>query len=167
MPAHPVFFARLRSACVDGETGASLVEMALSVSILLTVVFGIIFLSLALYSYFYISNAAREATRYAIVRGSDQPGDCTSPGYANCRAQSADIQSYVQGLGFPGINSNNLTVTTNWLTSSGAACSPTDNCNSPGDLVQSKVTYTYPLTIPGVKQSTLTMSSTSQMVISY
>jgi Flp pilus assembly protein TadG len=149
------------------ERGSTLVEMALSISVLVSVVVGIMALSLALYSYFYISDAAREATRYAIVRGNDQTGDCTSPGLANCIAQIADIQDYVRSLGFPGIASGNLNVATTWLTSTGAACGATDSCKAAGNLVKSTVTYTYGLVIPFLSTRTLTMTSKSQMVVAY
>jgi Flp pilus assembly protein TadG len=161
------FLKSLRIPPAHGERGSSLVEMALSISALVTIVVGIMALSIALYSYFYISDAAREATRYAIVRGNDQTGDCTSPGLANCIAQTADIQSYVRGLGFPGITSGNLGVTTTWLTSAGAACGITDSCKAAGNLVKSTVTYTYSLVIPFLTTRTLTMTSKSQMVVAY
>ena len=65
---HPA--KKLRAASVLCEEGGSLVEMALSCLILIPVVFGIIQLSIALYCYHYAADAAREATRWAIVRGS-------------------------------------------------------------------------------------------------
>ena len=51
------------------ETGSTLVETALSITILLVLVIGIMDACLMVYSYHFISNAAREGTRYAIVRG--------------------------------------------------------------------------------------------------
>ncbi|MGA8089648.1 MAG: TadE family protein [Terracidiphilus sp.] len=53
-----------------GEQRSAIVEMAVVRSLLFVVLFGIIELSLAMYTYNYVSDAAREATRYAIVRGS-------------------------------------------------------------------------------------------------
>ena len=56
-----------RSRC---EEGATLVEMALVCAfIVIPMLFGIIEVSLALYSYNFVTDAAREATRYAVVRG--------------------------------------------------------------------------------------------------
>lgn len=152
-------FGRARS-----ERGAALVEFALSTTLLLTVIFGVIGISTALYSYHFISEAAREASRYAMVRGSS----CTKYGNltSNCPATtSAQIQSYVRTLNYPGINVNNLTVTAVWPTT-GAACTPSVTpCNNPGNLVQVTVSYQYPLKIPFVPAQTLTMTSRSQMVI--
>jgi Flp pilus assembly protein TadG len=150
------------------EEGAVLVEVGFSMVILLSVVFGIMAISLALYSYFFVSEAAREATRYAIVRGnSNARPDCTSPGYATCIAQTADIQAYVRGLAFPAVTSTNVAVTSTWLTSAGGACGTTDGCKSPGNIVKVTVSYPYPLRIPFGPQRTLTLTSTSNMVVSY
>jgi Flp pilus assembly protein TadG len=147
------------------EEGGSLVEMALVSSVTLAMVIGIIQASLAVYTYHYISEAAREGARYAIVRGSY----CT--GLTNCNATAAQIQTYVQDLGYPGINSTaNMSVSTTWysastsLPTSWTACAGV--CNNPGDAVQVTVTYNFPFAIPFVQKSTLALSSTSQMVIS-
>lgn len=165
----PPFPLRLL-ARARGERGSVLVETALTSIILLTVVFGIMRISLGVYSYFFVSNAAREATRYAIVRGATLGSDCTAPGYATCIAQggsnTGDIKTYVTGLGFPGINPANVTVNTTWLTATGGACGTADSCKISGNQVRVTVTYDYPLSIPFVSSRTLSMTSTSQMVIS-
>lgn len=147
------------------EEGGSLVEMALILSMTMTMLIGTIEASLAVYTYHYISEAAREGARYAIVRGSN----CTS--LTNCNATAAQIQTYVKNLGYPGINSTaNMTVTTTWysastsLPTSWTLCAGV--CNDPGDAVKVKVNYNFPFMIPFVQQSTLALSSTSQMVIS-
>jgi Flp pilus assembly protein TadG len=139
------------------EAGSSIVEFALASIILFALVFGVMAICFALYSYNVVSEAAREATRYAIVRGSA----CKSFASA-CPASQGDIQTYVQGLGFPLININTnppspaLTAAASW---------PKGN-NDPGSPVQVTVTYTFPLGIPFMPSRALTMSSTSQMTIS-
>jgi Flp pilus assembly protein TadG len=149
-----------------GESGSVIIETALSAVILLTFVFGIMEVGLAGYSYHFTSEAAREGSRFAIVRGSScvQPSDFTSA----CPASSTDIQNYVKNLGFPGINPANMTVAPSWSAYPvGTTCiSAPIPCSSPGDLVTVKVTYTFPFSIPFVPSSTLTMTSTSAMVIS-
>jgi Flp pilus assembly protein TadG len=149
-----------RSGC--DERGSSMVEFALGASLLFMLVFGVIAMCLALYSYNVVSEAAREATRYAIVRGSA----CTSFATA-CPAASPDIQTYVKGLTYPGINPNNLTAVTAWSPyPAGATCQPLLSCNNPGNQVMVTVTYQFPLVIPFVPSRTLSMSSTAEMVIS-
>jgi hypothetical protein len=58
---------------------------------------------MTVYTYSFLSNAARDAVRYAIVRGSKS----TSP------ASSDDIQTYVRNEA-QGINPSALTVQTSW-----------------------------------------------------
>jgi Flp pilus assembly protein TadG len=156
----------LQFAKAQDEEGTAMFEFAWSASLLLSTIFGIMAISIALYSYTYVSDVTREATRYAIVRGNTFTTDCVTPGFATCTAQPADILAYIKGLGFPGINTSNVSASTTWLTSAGAACGTADTCKSPGNLVQVKVTYTYPLSIPFVSKRTLSLTSTSQMVIS-
>lgn len=159
------------------QEGSALVETALSMAILLTFIFGVMEVGLMLYAYHFISDASRAATRYAIVRGSDQSGDCTAPGYANCIAQggsnTGDIATYVKSdLTLPGINPGNMTVNSNWLmysnsTSSWVSCGTTDSCKDAGNMVQVQVQYTFPFSVPFVPEQSFTMSSTSKMVIAY
>jgi Flp pilus assembly protein TadG len=147
-----------RTLRADG--GSSIVEFALASVILFTLLFGVIAICLALYSYNVTAEAAREATRYAIVRGSA----CNS--FPNCNIDQTGLQTYVRGLGFPGINPSSLTLTAAWPTV-GVTCFPSlTPCNNPGNLVRVTVQYTFPLVIPFVPRRILTMSSTSAMYIS-
>jgi Flp pilus assembly protein TadG len=137
---------------LKGEEGSSLVEFAVSSAVLFMCLFGIFGLCGALYSYNFVADAAHEATRYAIVRGSD----CS--GLTNCNlSTSGPLQTYVRSLGYPGINPNNLTVAATW-----------PGGNAPGNTVSVTVTYTYPLNIPFWKQSgtILHLTNTSAMTIS-
>jgi len=157
---------------VSDEQGATIAEMALACTILLAVVIGIFQMSLALYAFHFVSDAAREATRYAIVRGAD----CVN--LSGCGATNAQIQQYVRNLGYPGITSTNLTVSTTWYTItmdttktpasavlSTCGTAPA-GCNNPGNQVQVHVIYKFPLNIPFWRSMTLNLSSTSAMVIS-
>jgi Flp pilus assembly protein TadG len=132
------------------DTGSTVVELALSIILLMTLIFGIAEFSRALYTYHFISNAAREASRYAIVRGAS----CSSWASA-CPASAADIQSYVRSITPEGINPNAVTVTTTW----------TPN-NSPGNLVKVNVQYGFTFDLPFLPLGTMNMASDSQMVIS-
>ncbi len=154
--------------CRD-EEGVTLVETAISCTVLFAMLFGICQMSLAMYVYHFTSDAARQATRYAIVRGSTS---CTNtPNLSNCDATTTQITSYVQGLGYPGITSSKISVSTAWYTASSttpttwSACS-TGICNTPGNLVKIAVSYPMTFQIPFSSNLALNLSSTSQMVIS-
>jgi Flp pilus assembly protein TadG len=153
-----------------GDSGNTLVETAFSIAILLTLLVGIMECGLLVYSYHFISNAAREGARYAIVRGTtwSQPpwnasGTCASYTDAGCIASSQNIQDYVASLAFPGIDSSNIQVTPTWYSLPGGTANVA--YNAAGDYVQVKVQYTFPLSIPFVPKKSITMSSTSEMVI--
>lgn len=146
------------------EAGATLVETAISLALLLCVLIGTFEMCLALYSYHYVSYAAREASRYAIVRGSTSCNN--TPNLTNCNVTSAQLQTWVRNLSYPGINPNSLTVNTTWPTT-GANCYPsTTPCNNPSNLVNVVVNYAYAYTVPFWGAGTINISSTSQMVIS-
>jgi len=142
-----------------------MIEMTLSLVVLLTVVFGIMEMSLALYTFHFVSQAARDGTRYAIVRGSSCPAGILSgcPG----AGKTVDVQGYLTGQGFPGIDPSLLTAVTTFPNAGSGSCIPQANpCDNPGNLVNVVVTYQFPLSIPFIPTKTLNMTSTSQMVIS-
>lgn len=164
------------------EEGATLVEIAIAISILFAMLFGFIEVSLALYNYHFVSDAAREATRFAMVRGSTcstnvSTAFCSPTDGQSAGATNNDIQTYVQGLGFPFANS--LTTSTTWYAP--ATSNPTTwtacatQCNNPAnfDMVQVTVTNNYSLPLPHFAggllgswtQSTIRISSTSSRVI--
>jgi Flp pilus assembly protein TadG len=146
------------SSVLRGERGTSTIEFALGASLLFMTVVGIITICFALYTYNIVSEAAKEAARYAIVRGS-------ACHFASaCPATSGDIQTYVQNLGFPG--SSTLVATPAWSAyPAGGACKHA-GCNGPGDQVAVTVTDQFPVVIPFLPRRTLNMSSTAAMVIS-
>jgi Flp pilus assembly protein TadG len=147
--------------------------------------FGIIDFSRALYAYHFISNAAREGTRYAIVRG----GSCNTWTVA-CPAQPTDVQTFVQnsanGIGLnPAALSVNATYSVPTYDSGGSqvvSCSlnsATGLYDNPGCVVQVQVQYGFNFIFPFMPSGTCTlqagsqtvtanicMSSSSQMVIS-
>jgi Flp pilus assembly protein TadG len=141
-----------------GERGTSTIEFALGASLLFTLVCGILTMCFALYTYNIVSEAAREAARFAIVRGS-------ACHFATaCPAATGDIQTYVSNLGFPG--SSNLTATPAWSAYPAGGTCKSPGCNGPGDQVAVTVTYRFPLVIPFLPRRTLNMSNTAAMVIS-
>ena len=106
----------LGARLLDAE-GATLVEMALSASVLFVILFGIIEVCMGLYSYNLVSEAARQATRYAAVRGTNSCTYATKT-FPDCNLNPTTagnaIQTYVRGLGFPYSSQMNATAT--WWT---------------------------------------------------
>jgi Flp pilus assembly protein TadG len=148
------------------EEGSAIMETAMSSIILLTFMFGVIETGFALYSYHFVSEAAREGSRYAMVRGSSAGSACANYSSSACQASTSDIQNYVKNLGFPGIDPGQMTVTvTNAGYPAGVVCSPSASCNNPGNMVTVKVDYSFPLTVPFVPAHTYTLSSTAAMII--
>ena len=146
---------------VRDEQGSSIVEFAMGSILLLTILIGIMAMCFAYYSYNVVSEAARETARYAIVRGSA----CNS--FADCKVTSAQLQTYAQNLGFPGIYPSNLTAATTWAVyPAGGTCQPSASCNNPGNQVTVTVTYYFPLNLPFLSRHTLKMVNTAAMVIS-
>jgi len=144
--------------------GSTLAEFAFMIPLLLMGMFGVIDFGRAMYSYHFVSEAAREATRWASVRGKD----CTDYPQA-CPAKPSDVTDYVQSIAPPGIDSSRgaLTVDTNWVAPPGNAsmCSP-DPKNA-GCAVQVQVTYNFKFILPFLPNSTYQMQSTSEMIISH
>lgn len=157
---------------LSGESGGTLVETALSLTVLFAFVFGILEGSLSVYSYHFLSNAARQGTRYAMVRGSTWGATCSDYSSAGCTATAAQVGQYVQNLAFPGIDSSKIIVTVQCATDVGGSFSSYGaSCNAAGNFVQ--VTVSYPISIPivGINGSCSSpakycMRSQSEMVIS-
>ena len=143
-----------------GEEGSAMVETALSLGILLTFLFGVMETGFALFTYHFISNAARETTRYAIVRGSSCAGFASA-----CPATKNEIRTFATTLGFSGITTSDVSVSYAGYPA-GATCTPSAACNNPGNMVTVIVTYHFPFNVPFVPATTLAMSSTSSMIIS-
>jgi len=127
------------------DQGASLLEFGLVVLVFYMFVFGVMDLGRALYTYHFVSHAAREATRYAIVHGAASPNP----------ASAADIAEYIKNITPNGIDPHAITVSATW--------SPN---NDPGSNVRIQVQDNFHFIMPLLLTTQLPMSSTSQMVIS-
>jgi Flp pilus assembly protein TadG len=150
--------ARSGRDLLRGERGSASVEFAVTSVVLFMTLLGLMKMCLGIYTYHYISEAAREGTRYAMVRGTS----CTG-----CEVTTDQISAYVKNLGYPGISSSAMTVTTTrGPFPSTKTCTPSVACNNPGDLVTITVQYAFPLSIPFMAARTLNMQSRSAMVIS-
>jgi Flp pilus assembly protein TadG len=101
--------------------GTAMIEFAFVAPVLFILTIGTIDVGRLVWSASMLHHMAREATRYASVRGSE----------ANSPVNAADIDTYVKNrlIGIPG---SEVTVTTTW----------TPN-NNPGGTVQVQLDYTY------------------------
>jgi Flp pilus assembly protein TadG len=167
----------------SSDRGSTLVEFAVVLTVLFMLIFGIIDFSRAMFADHWVSYVARAATRYASVHGSTYSSQCpTSAPFvmtSNCQVGSSNtanvtnyVQTFAQGIYLDGKTSGNggLTVTTTWPGSTGnpSGCNTAKGTNSPGCPVKIVVTYIYGFSLPFLagKVASITMTSTSQVVIS-
>lgn len=143
------------------ERGSSLVEQALILTFLLSMLFAIIDFGRALYTYHFVSNAAREATRWASVRGLT----CTGLS-GGCPADGGDVQTFVSNVSGMGLDPSKITATTTWVAPPNDSPACVSNPKNPGCVVKVNVQYEYQFFFPFLPTSPITMQSTSQMVIS-
>jgi Flp pilus assembly protein TadG len=135
---------KVRASKKDDQ-GVSVLEFGLVVLVFYAFVFGVMDFGRALYSYHFVSHAAREATRYAIVHGAQS----SDPATAN------DIAQYVKNITPNGIDPNAITVSATW--------SPD---NTPGSNVRIQVQDNFHFVMPLLLTTHMNLSSASQMVIS-
>ena len=147
----------------NDERGSTLVEFALVFILFMTMLLGIAGFGHALYAYHFVSNVAREATRWAAVNGADCADDktCAAP------ASASDIDAYVKSLAPEGITAANITTTVTYPAVAGgpAICATTDN--APGCTVEVQVSYPFTFIFPLLPTKPLTLSSSSEMVIAH
>ena len=157
---------------LKGECGNNLIEYAIVFMFFISMLLGIVDFSRALYSYHFLSNAAREATRWAAVNGaacgaqspSNPAGDNSCNGVGgmnNGPASESDIQTYVTNITPPGVDSTKLTTTASWP-GTGAVCAVPKN---PGCPVEVQVSYPFNFVVPFIRTTPLTISSSSEMII--
>ncbi len=123
------------------QRGNVMVETALTIVLLLMLLFGIVGFGRAIWAYGWVSHAAREGSRWASVRGSQSGRPCTSSDVANYVAQET-----------AGLDPSQLTVTTTWISN-----------DDPGSYVQVQVKYVVTQIVPWVPQ--MTLQSTSEFMI--
>jgi Flp pilus assembly protein TadG len=146
-------------ARLTGECGQNLVEYALMFIVFLTLLFGIAGFGDALYVYHFVSNEARDATRWAAVNGSTCNSDLSCNGVAemnNGPASGPNITTYVTNHTPGGIDPGQITVTSTWIPA---------GCNTPGCTVEVQVSYNFHFILPLISTATFPLSSTSEMVI--
>ena len=164
------------------ESGSTLVEFAVIAILFLTILLGIMGFGHALYAYHFVSNAAREATRWAAVNGAN----CATDSSCSAPASISDVSTYVLNHLPPGIDSANVAVPSSGACglAGSAACTvsgqPTvcaTTSNAPNCTVQVQVAYSFQFIVPLLPVNSTTtapctqpgfcLSSTSSFVISH
>lgn len=153
--------SRQKAPATFCQRGSGLVEQALVLTILLTVMFGIIDFGRALYTYHFVSEAAREATRWASVRSTTT----LLPSGPATNGSGGNVQTFVANVSGMGLDSTKITANTNWIAPPRAIPACTPPANRPGCVVQVKVDYAFQFIVPFLPSAAFTMSSTSEMVI--
>lgn len=144
------------------EDGATQVEFALVVILLVMTLLGVVEMGRMVLVYNAIADAAKAGARYAMVHGIDRTGSgADGPNSASSYSQ---IQTVAQNYAAAGLlDSSNVTVTVAYPNHSGTVAG-----NYPGDPVDVTVSYTYDPLV-GYFGSILnkTLSATSEAVITY
>jgi Flp pilus assembly protein TadG len=172
--------------------GSTMVEFALSITIMLAMMLGLIDFARMVYAYHAIANVAREATRFASIRGK---ASCSTVPRTfpteTCPAGSTEVTNFVSsqltgvgiynntGGGFT--NRGDLVVTSTWPGNKGDNATTPTSClvgttptsQDPGCVVVVQVQYKFGFTIPfwaffqnSAKPAALSMTSTAQASIS-
>lgn len=152
----------------EQDEGSGLVETGLSLSLLLSVMLTIVGFSKVAYTSHFVTFAARQATRYAAVRGSSFSGSsCATVDAFSCQASASDVKRYILGHSPLGISRSAISVSVTWpgVASSGLNCLSLNGANSPGCNVQVTVTYPFLYRLPFLPAKLISLQSTSTMVI--
>lgn len=152
-----------RMCCARNEDGSSIVEFILVFLVVMELLFGVMQLCLAFYSYEVISEYARAGARYAMVHGST----CLLANGSSCYNDTdAELQAVIRSINYPGITTSNVVVTAGHTFAPGRTSCLTASCLGAGDQITVNVAYAYKLSIPFIPAKSFTMSSTSTMIIS-
>ncbi len=155
---------RLRFAVItpvsrrSDRTGATLVESALTLPLLLLLIFGMIDLGIAVQRAALCHEAARMGARMAIVHGAD----ALQHGVWSVDQAVAAIHARIDPiLEAAAVDPANVQVTVTWQKSGSGPY-----LNSPGSLVTVQVSIPHRSAVPFLRLPSFTVSSDSQMVIS-
>ncbi len=134
----PVFSQVLRE-----QSGAALIETALVLPIFLLLLFGFFTFSIVLFGFCNATYAARVGARFASLNSSNS----ATP------YNSASVSALLSPLLY-GTSATNIAITTVWTPS-----------NAVGSMVKVSVTIAYPLNIPFLNMTQLTVGSSAQRII--
>jgi Flp pilus assembly protein TadG len=136
----------LRSPFKADCSGQTMVEFSAVATVLFLLMFALMSLGTAVYSYNTVSSATREAVRYAIVHSPTSQDPAT-----DSQIQQVAID-YAVGLGL-----KDGDVVVSW---------PTDPINTKKTDAQVQISYPYQVKIPFLKPVSVNLTSTSRMMVS-
>ena len=149
----------------ERDKGSALVEFGLAVFTVLLVVFLIIDVARAAYAYDWVSDASKQATRFAMVRGKTcDPllASYCAVGNLPRGAQSADVINFVDSLAI-GIDTSQVTVISGCYVSGFATANPLP-CTA-DTWVKVQVQYNFKFLSPLFVPLSWTMQSTSERTV--
>jgi Flp pilus assembly protein TadG len=123
-----------------------MVEFSAVATVLFLLMFGLMSLGAAVYSYNTVSNATREAVRYAIVHSPTSPDPVS-----DSQIQQVAINYAV------GLRLKNSDVVVSW---------PVDPINTKKSDAQVQISYPYQIKIPFLSPVSVNLTSTSRMMVS-
>jgi Flp pilus assembly protein TadG len=123
----------------ESQCGQAAVEFALTIGILVFLLVGMLELTMFVYTYSVLADAAKEGVRYAIVHGASvsglTSGDTSSTPWPTCQTKATgSLLTTVQTFAVASLHSAS--------TMNIYACYP-DGSNKPGSAVQVSVSYLY------------------------
>jgi hypothetical protein len=130
-PTRKVCYARAKA----NDSGQTLVDVAISLSVFLLFVFGTIDFGYQFCAQLTLQNAVRQAGRYAIT------GQCITGSSGCSESRYNSIIQVLEGASDGLINSGNLSGVSITCANTGGGC-PT-GAGGPGDLITITVTYPY------------------------
>jgi Flp pilus assembly protein TadG len=136
------FSHRSKAGRFGSEEGSLAVETALSLLLIIPMVFWLFEMCMLTYTYSVLGDAARQGVRYAIVHGSDS-SSCSGPSSGCADAPGANVVSIVKNSA--AYSFHDLTVQATYP----------DLASSPGSRVTVIINYTYVpyIKLPGIADS--------------
>jgi Flp pilus assembly protein TadG len=139
------FRRRPRMGLIRSEDGSLVVETALSLLVVMPMVFWLFEMCMLTYTYSVLGDAARQGVRYAIVHGTDS-GNCSGPSSGCGDTSAANVKSVVNAAA--AYSFHDLTRMTVQVTYPDLASNPPSRVN-----VTINYTYVPYIKLPGIADS--------------
>jgi Flp pilus assembly protein TadG len=148
----------------QSRRGTTAVQFAVTAPLLFLLLVGLLVGGLAIFRYQEVAHLAREAARYASVRGGQYAQDT-----GNAAADEAAVAEYIRGKAVI-LDPSRLDCTVTWLYSDKMPMRPDPTSDPPGQTVlvnKVAVTVTYEWIAEALITSPVTLSSTSDAAVAY